>query len=61
MVPIVVLIKASGSDLGSLFISRSRNWVVPAIGLIGLLTDSRSSTATTRRAVASSAAPPSTG
>jgi uncharacterized protein len=37
VVPIVVLIKASGRDLGSLFISRSRSWVVPAIGLIGLL------------------------
>jgi uncharacterized protein len=37
VVPIVVLIKASGSDLGSLFISRSKSWVVPLISLIGLL------------------------
>jgi uncharacterized protein len=37
VVPIVVLIKASGSDLGSIFISRSRSWVVPVIGLAGLL------------------------
>ena len=37
VVLIVVLIKVSGSDLGSLFISRSKSWLVPLIGLIGLL------------------------
>ena len=37
VVPIVVLIKVSGRDLGSLFISRSKSWLVPLIGLIGLL------------------------
>ncbi|MDQ6920693.1 MAG: CPBP family intramembrane metalloprotease [Candidatus Dormibacteraeota bacterium] len=37
VVPIVVLIKASRSDLGSIFISSSRSWVVPVIGLVGLV------------------------
>jgi len=36
VVPIVVLIKASGADLGSLFISRSRSWPVVALGFLGL-------------------------
>jgi membrane protease YdiL (CAAX protease family) len=37
VVPIIVLTKASGSDLGSLFISRSKSWAVLVIGVIGFL------------------------
>jgi hypothetical protein len=37
VIPIAVLIKASGSDLASIFLSRSRSWVVVAVGLLGLL------------------------
>jgi membrane protease YdiL (CAAX protease family) len=37
VIPIVVLIKASGSDLASIFLSRSRSWVVVVVGLLGLL------------------------
>jgi uncharacterized protein len=37
VVPIVLLVRASGADLGSLFISRSKSWPVVAIGFLGLL------------------------
>lgn len=37
VVSIVVLIRASGRDLGSLFISRSANWPVVVVGAIGLM------------------------
>jgi membrane protease YdiL (CAAX protease family) len=37
VVPITVLIKASGTDLGSLFISRPKSWLVTAIGAVALL------------------------
>jgi uncharacterized protein len=37
VVSIVVLIKASGRDLGSLFISRSKSWPVVVVAAIGLL------------------------
>jgi len=37
VVPIVVLTKASGSDLSSLFISKSKSWAVLVISIIGFL------------------------
>jgi uncharacterized protein len=37
LVPIVLLVRASGGDLGSLFISRSKSWPVVLIGFLGLL------------------------
>jgi uncharacterized protein len=37
VVPIVLLVKASGANLGSLYISRPKSWPVTAIGLVGLL------------------------
>ena len=37
VVPIVVLIKASGSDAGSLFIRKPSSWAVVAIGFLGLV------------------------
>jgi uncharacterized protein len=37
VVPVVLLVRASGADLGSLFISRSKSWPVVVIGFVGLL------------------------
>jgi uncharacterized protein len=37
LVPIVLLVRASGGDLGSLFISRPKSWPVVLIGFFGLL------------------------